>query len=48
MQSGHRMYTREFKVEAARLVQTSGKPISQVAQDLGVSDSSLSRVPAIW
>lgn len=43
MQNGHRTYTKEFKVEAAKLVQTSGKPMSQVAQELGVSDSSLSR-----
>jgi len=43
MQNGHRTYTKEFKVEAARLVQTSGKPMSQVTQELGVSDSSLSR-----
>lgn len=43
MQNGHRTYTKEFKIEAAKLVQTSGKSMSQVAQDLGVSDSSLSR-----
>lgn len=43
MQNGHRTYTKEFKVEATKLVQTSGKSMSQVAQDLGISDSSLSR-----
>jgi len=35
MQKGHPMYTKEFKVEAAKLVQTSGKSISQIVQDLG-------------
>lgn len=43
MQNGHPTYTKEFKVEAAKLMQTSGKSMSQVAQELGVSDSSLSR-----
>jgi transposase len=43
MQNGHPTYTKEFKMEAGELVQTSGKSMSQVAQELGVSDSSLSR-----
>lgn len=34
-------YTAEFKREAVRLMQTSGKPIAQVARDLGISDTSL-------
>ncbi len=34
-------YTREFKEEAVRLVQTSGKPIAQIARELGVSDSAI-------
>ena len=34
-------YTREFKEEAVRLVQTSGKSIAQVARELGISDTSL-------
>jgi transposase len=33
--------TKEFKLEAVRLVQGSGKPMSQVARELGVSDSAL-------
>jgi transposase len=32
-------YTKEFKEEAVRLVQTSGKPIAQVARELGISDT---------
>jgi transposase len=43
MQNGHPTYTKEFKVEAVKLVETSGKSKSQIAQDLGISDSSLSR-----
>ena len=34
-------YTREFKEEAVRVVQTSGKPIAQVARELGISDTSI-------
>jgi transposase len=37
-----RTYMTEFKQEAVRLVETSGKSISQVARDLGISDSVLS------
>ena len=33
-------YTVEFKREAVRLAQTSGKPIAQVARELGISDTS--------
>ena len=29
-------YTAEFKHEAVRLAQTSGKPIDQVARELGI------------
>ena len=32
-------YTVEFKREAVRLAQTSGKSITQVARDLGISDT---------
>jgi transposase len=34
-------YTAEFKREAVRLAQTSGKPIAQVTRELGISDTSL-------
>jgi transposase len=34
-------YTRAFKEEAVRLAQTSGKPITQVARELGISDTSI-------
>lgn len=34
-------YTKEFKLEAVRLWQSSGKSQSQIARDLGVADSTL-------
>ena len=39
---GHR-YAPEFVQEALRLARESGKPKSQIAQDLGVSEESLRR-----
>jgi transposase len=36
-----RVYTKEFKEEAVRLATTSGKPITQVARELSVSDSAM-------
>ena len=33
MQKVQKMYTSEFKREAVRLAQTSGKPIAQVARE---------------
>jgi transposase len=32
---------KEFKLEAVRLVKSSGKSMSQVARDLGIADSTL-------
>jgi transposase len=43
MAKHQKTYTREFKVEAVQLVKSSGKPMSQIARELGVSDSALSR-----
>ena len=34
-------YTKEFKIEAVRLAETSGKPITELARDLGISDSTI-------
>ena len=36
-----KVYTKEFKQEAVRLAQTSGKAIAQVARELGISDTSI-------
>jgi transposase len=41
MPKEQRTFTKEFKVEAVHLVQTSGKSQSQVARDLGIADSTL-------
>jgi transposase len=41
MQKVQKTYTVEFKREAVRLAQTSGKSIAQVARELGISDSSI-------
>ena len=38
MQKVQKTYTQEFKREAVRLAQTSGKPSAQVARELGISD----------
>jgi transposase len=43
MQNGHRKFTKEFKVEAVRLVEHSGKSQSQVAKDLGICDTNVQR-----
>lgn len=36
-----RRYTAEFKVEAVRLVATSGKPLAQIARELGINEQTL-------
>jgi transposase len=41
MQKVQKTYTPEFKREAVRLAQASGKPIAQVARELGISDTSI-------
>ncbi len=37
-------YTKEFKQQAVQLFETSGKTKTQIAKDLGISDSAL----GIW
>src|ERR1700694_4001365 len=41
MPKQQKTYTREFKLEAVQLVKSSGKPMSQIARELGISDSAL-------
>lgn len=41
MTKAQKTYTPEFKREAVRLAQTSGKPITQIARELGISDTSI-------
>lgn len=40
---GRRRFTPEFKREAVKFLLESGKPTKEVAEDLGVSRSSLGR-----
>ncbi len=44
MPKEQRIFTKEFKLEAVHLAQTSGKSQSQVARDLGIADSTLHHV----
>jgi transposase len=43
MSRQNRKYTSEFKQEAVRLMETSGKPVIQVARELGINDNLLYR-----
>ena len=36
-------YTKEFKQQAVQLFENSGKSKTQIARDLGISDSALSK-----
>ena len=38
-----RTFTREFKLEAVKLAQSSNKPFGQIARELGIADTTLSR-----
>lgn len=43
MTTERRSYTEEFKREAVWLMETSGRPIAQLARDLGINDNNLYR-----
>lgn len=43
MATDRRSYPEEFKREAVRLMETSGKPVAQIARDLGINDNNLYR-----
>lgn len=43
MSTPRRQYTDEFKQEAVRLVREAGRPIAQVARDLGLAESMIYR-----
>jgi transposase len=43
MKKTRRTYTREFKLEAVRLLETSGKSAVQIERDLGIGKGCLSR-----
>lgn len=41
MGSTRRKFTPEFKAEAVELLISSGKPIAEIARDLGIGDGTL-------
>ena len=43
MKKVRRSYTREFKVEALRLLEASGKSASRIERDLGIGHGNLRR-----
>ena len=43
MQKTQKTYTPEFKREAVRLAESSGKPITHIAHELGISDTSIQK-----
>ena len=43
MNKKRRQYTEEFKRETVELIETSGKPIAQIARDLDINDNILYR-----
>ena len=43
MGKNRRQYTKEFKIEAVRLIAQEGRPISEEARELGTAQSLLHR-----
>jgi transposase len=43
MTKTRRTYTREFKIEAVRLLETSGKSAAQLERELGIGDGCMCR-----
>ncbi len=41
MAKEQKISTKEFKMEAVRLADTSGKPVTEIARDLGISESTI-------
>ena len=41
MQKTQRTFTKEFKLEAVKLAQSSHKSLAQIARDLGIAESTL-------
>lgn len=48
MATERRSYTEEFKREAVRLMETSGKTIAELARDLGINDNNLYRWRGVY
>ena len=43
MSKSRRKYTQEFKLEALRLLETSGRSIAQIERELGIGQGCLAR-----
>jgi len=43
MKKTRRTYSREFKIEAVRLLETSGRSASQIERELGIGKGNLNR-----
>ncbi len=41
MSKQRKTYTREFKLEAIRLAETSGRPVTQIERELGLSQGTI-------
>lgn len=48
MATERRQYTEAFKREAVRLMESNGKPVAQLARDLGINDNNLYRWRALY
>jgi transposase len=48
MATERKSYTEDFKREAVRLMESSGKPIAELARDLGINDNNLYRWRALY
>lgn len=48
MATDRRNYTEAFKREAVRLMENSGKPVAQLARDLGINDNNLYRWRGVY
>lgn len=48
MTTERRKYTEEFKREAGRLMESGGKPIAELARDLGINDNNLYRWRSVY
>ena len=48
MSSKRRRFTPEFRAEAVQMVLETGKPIAEVARDLGVNDGTLGNWVKAW
>jgi len=48
MPEKRRKFSSQFKAEAVQMVLETGKPVAEVARDLGVNDGTLGNWVAAW